>query len=432
MQIVNIAICKMILEILVRVTVILLISREVISTDSTDAIEQVNKQCNSKLDFKSINEFDEFMKKFKEVASSEVHNDLDSSGFKRCLEDKEELFALDELVRNYDRLRPCKFSEVAKLEDHARLYYSAKRRPLGTKFFTLFGVNIGFVCKLNLLAHIKQADNEADQLDFIYSMASPTGWNVLINEHTKKSMKFGTSSHAGNQVTNRLAKLVPGLNLIDQLDYLSFDHVKNNERDMMNLENGVEKGLHRLESGNGEVAEKIGGFLVKIIESCKKLDQLYLNSILSLARLNELGLLVSYSPLANFHENSIMLHKWLAATSFCQLMARVRVQEISDDEREGLPAIKTEIIHDDNLLESRRKLYSYAAELGEIRQEALDNVWLASIPEGAWRQEDQAMFRSKSANEGQSVAMIQLSQFIRGLERDYLSMLKREQESEEL
>lgn len=386
------------------------------------SLDLVRRQCSQKLDFKTIDEFRKFMRIFKDVTDDSLASDnKHDEPVRKCLEDREALVALEELVDNYDRKRPCKYAEVGKLEQYARKFLlDYKRRPLSMKFFTLFGVNIGLRCKLNLLAHVKQADSEADQLDFVYTIASPTGWNVLINEHTKKSLKFGTSSYASNNVINRIAKLIPGLVQIEQLDYLSFDHARNENRPADWT--GVEEELY--DTKDADVAAKIEEFLTQIIESCKNLDQFYVNSVLSLARLNELGLVVTMDTVNELHEHSMLLHKWLAATSFCQLMTRVRVA------RPAAPAaaaaatqIELRILHDDKLLDSRAKLYSYVAEFDEITDEARKNVWLASVGEAAWRHRDHAMFKPAHQKDaaGASVAIKQLKQFVRGLEHDYES-----------
>jgi len=386
--------------------VAVIIEASLLTNDAS--LELVGQSCKNKLDFKTIAEYLEFVRSLKSLDEQDLLNSSSDTSIKRCQNEKESIYALDALVEQYDRKRPCKFDQIGKLEAFAKSHLLGRKRPLVMKFFTLFGVNIGLVCKLNLLAHVRQADTEADQSDFIYSLASPTGWNVLINELTKKSMKFGTSSHAGSSVIYRVTKLIPGLSRVDQLDYMSFDHALNFNK----LEdwNGIERGSQRL--ATVQVTSKVHEFLSKIIQSCMNLDQFYVNLTLSLARLNELGLLVGHEILNELHEFSVELHKWLAATSFCQLMTRVRVGFNQTDE------ISLEVLHHDSLVESRNTLYSYEAEFDEISKEALESVWLASVSDSQWCQKNQAMFRSDDGGK-MSVAMKQLNQFIRGVERDY-------------
>lgn len=385
-----------------------LIASAIDSKESMTSLDVIRKDCNSSLKFKSIDKFLHFMEHFKQFKDFDSIDSKSDTLLKRCIEDRESLYALEELVSHYDKKRPCKFKEVAKLEEYAKKFLIHKR-PISIRFFTLFGVNVGFHCKVNLLAHLKQADTEVEQLDFFYSISSPTGWNVLINEYTKKTMKFGTSSNAGNGVINRVAKLVPGLAQIDELDYLSFDHVKNN----ISIEDwqGVEYGSYKAKGI--ELSLKVYSAVEQVIQSCQNLDQFYVNSVLSLARLNELGLLVSFDTLNELHEYSLMLHKWLVAASFCQLLVRVKVHP-QDDVNE----IKFRIEHNDNRVDSRRKLYSYVAEFKEIAKEAVDSAWLANVRGGQWRKSQQAMFRPNESGKT-SVAMKQFKQFLRGLERDY-------------
>lgn len=376
-------------------------------TEDDKIIEIVKNDCKRKLDFKTIGDFNKFLADFKWLeGNSATIIQLDPI-LKRCFVHKDSLYALGELVSDYDKKRPCKFEQIAKLEDYARKHLLGNKKSLALKFFTLFGVNIGYKCKLNLLAHLSQADSEVDQVDFIYSMASPTGWNTLINEHTKKSMKFGTSSYGEANIINRVAKLVPGFNQIDQLDYMSFDHPLN--KISLSNWNGIESFPYKFE--DSLFAGKMNEYLNRIIQSCQNLDQFYLNSVLSLARLNELGLLIEFKMIDEAHEQSLTLHKWLSAASFCQLMIRVNT-EIANDK------IKVQIIHDDSLIVSRRKLYSYAAEFEEINKEVAKEAWRASILEAAWVKKNQAMFGSH--DDGiESFAMKQLKQFIKGLERDH-------------
>lgn len=374
-----------------------------------DAAGRLELACKNRLHFNTIAEFRQFVGELARLASTQAPDKKWGPHLARCLEQRHSIEQLERLIENYNKARPCKLSEVAKLEQFARRHLFHDKRALVAKFFALFGVNVGLNCKLNLLAHVQQADLEADQLDFIYSMASPTGWSVLINEYTKKSMKFGTSSHASSHVINRIAQLVPGLSQVDQLDYLNFHHVMNS-----NLPanwSGLERGSAELKGA--ELKTKLLESLEKIIDSCNSLDQFYVNSLLSLAKLRELGLLVEF--LNENHERSVMLHKWLAATSFCQLMTRVRL--LADEHNTYTSTIHFEIIHDDNLLENRRKLYSYAARFDEISDRAREMAWQASLNDGAWRQKSGAMW--VSGNGGSSVAMRQLKQFIRGVEQGF-------------
>ena len=195
--------------------------------------EWLETKCRQKLNFQTIGEFRHFVgvyrnhlgrqlpasssSKPKRPTLADLLHAPSAGAQSGCLADQEAILALDKLVADYDRRRPCKMSEVAKLEQFARkflLQNTAHSKVL--RFFTLFGVQIGLKCKLNLLAHLKQADAEVDQMDFVHSMASPTGWNVLANELAKKAMKFGSSTHQESQVVNRIAKLVPGLSQVDQ------------------------------------------------------------------------------------------------------------------------------------------------------------------------------------------------------------------------
>lgn len=401
--------------------------------------EYIQAQCKNKLKFDTIAEFHQFAERFREyerrAAPSDASRHLkltdilglgDGSAKQRdeirCLNEREAIFALDELVANYNKKRPCKMGEIEKLERFAMKYLLNNAKSIVLPFFTLFGVNIGIKCKFYLLAHLKQADTEADQLDFIYSMASPTGWNVLINEYAKKSMKFGTSSHQDSQLINRIAKLVPGLSRVEHLEYLNFNHPLNdptNSGKVMKENKGLEVDSYQLEQGD-KWHSKIVESLNQISESCKNLDQFYVNSVLSLARLKELGLLVEY--LSDIHEHSVVLHKWLAATSFCQLMVRVKI--LDDDSTLGSQgtAIKLSVWHDDEKfsLENRRKLYSYVAQFQEIDSAAKEHSWCASVPNGRWRQSSEAMFVQTASNT-QSMAMSRLKQFVKGLERTFES-----------
>lgn len=403
--------------ILIVLATINMICVDTIEIELTQATKIVKNSCDKKVDIKSIEEYQVFIENLKlldENKSFPLEND---SMMKKCFDDKESLYELDDLIKGYDKKRACKFNQIEKLEVYAKKYLLKKQnsnnRTLAIKFFTLFGVNVGFICSYNLLAHLQQADLEVEQLDFIFSMASPIGWNVLINEHTKKSMKFGESGQTNN-IINRVARLVGSLNHIDQLDYLDFNHSFNSK----NVD--IEKGSIKLM--NNVAANKVREYLLKIIESCQNLDQFYVNLLLSLAKLNHLGLLVNFDILNKFHENNITLHKWLAATKFCQLLVRVKSSTLNINNDE----LFFELIHDDSLLENRRKLYSYSAELSnDIHDQALNRFWLASVVEGKWNQESEAMFKGgQHDNDLVSVANKQFKQFIRGLENDYKQSIK--------
>lgn len=375
----------------------------------------VERSCRAKLDFKTISEFTGFVGKFR-VWESSIDDSIALSGaLRRCHDDRQAIYELDKLVREYDNNRPCNYRQIGKLEYYARDFFLGSKRPLSIKFFTLFGANIGFHCKMNLLAHIKQADGEADQVDFIRSLASPLGWNVLINEYTKKSLKFGVSSHSGSDIINRVAKLIPGLSQVSQLDYLHFNHPRDKpaERvfESISWQAGIEDGELVLDGLRADSAKKVLSFTQEIVESCRRLDQLYLNSILALARLNNLGLLIEFDELDELHESSHMLHKWLAAASFCQLMVRVR---IAFDETKG--TIRLQVVHNEQLVESRRRLYSYMAPFDEISDKVVDRVWTTRLLDSAWRQKSGALFRP---DQDSSVPMRQVKKFLLGLARDY-------------
>lgn len=379
----------------------------------------LGSQCKAGLDFKTIAEYDSFVANLKlfeeQLAAPTKKLIVKLPSLVKCLEEKETIYALKELMDQYNKQRPCKFSEVTKLEDFAKRHLLNNKRTMASKFFTLFGVSIGVRCRINLLAHLKQADSEADQMDFIYSMASPTGWDTLINEYIKKSMKFGTSSHYENNVVSRIARLVPGLSQIDQVDFLNFNHSMNNQENSNSvLKNGIELGSHKFKDVN--LKPQVLESLDKIIDSCQNLDKFYVNSVLSMARLRELGLLVDF--LNDLHDNSALLHKWLVATSFCQLMARVRLVP-EDEGTKSSNKIMFEIVHDDDLLEHRRGLYSYAAPFEEIHEKATELAWRASVNEANWRQKSEAMWLHSNEAAAGSMAMKQLGQFIKGVEEDF-------------
>lgn len=396
----------------------LIVQATIILVARAQDVNFIVQSCINKLDFKSLAEFGQFVDQFSRAKDDEAikttgHNLTNKKGelrlVKRCLDERESILELDKLIKSYDKVRPCKYSEIGRLEEYANKYLFDNTKAIVSKFFTLFGVNIGINCKLNLLAHLKQADLEADQVDFIYSMASPSGWNVLINEYTKKSMKFGGSTHSDSNLINKIVKLVPGFTQVEHIDYLNFHHKLNDiklVKGFRSINYPYEMGSYKLLNGQekrNNLIESIG----KIINSCKNLDQFYLNSILSLARLKELGLLVNY--LNEFQEPSLLLHKWLAAASFCQLMVRVRLIEEHKDKSE----ILFQIVHQDDLLSSRQRLYSYVAQFDEITEAARENVWRASVSGGQWRQKSEAIFPTGCDS---SVAMKQVRQFIKGLE----------------
>lgn len=396
---------------------ILLVRTLILSSQENDETLEsfLERSCHEKLDFKTIREFNVFVVKFRSWSESHKTGAMMNRALQRCLDDAKAIYDLEKLVRNYDKSRPCKYREVGKLEQYANDFLSGSRRPLSVKFFTLFGANVGFHCMLNLLAHIKQADREVDQVDFIHSLASPLGWNVMINEYTKKSLKFGVSSHSGSDVINRVARLIPGLSQLEQLDYLHFKHPKDKLPERVlhsdSWRQGIEEGELILPETGPEMSERVIGFARQIIEACRRLDQFYLNSILALARLNSLGLLIEFGELNDLHENSHMLHKWLAAASFCQLMVRVRV------DMEGTSgAIKLQVLHDDQQVESRRQLYSYMAPFDEIDTRVLEKVWMTRLMEASWRQNSGALFK---AGQESSVPMRQVKKFLQGLARDY-------------
>ena len=107
---------------------------------------------------------------------------------------------------------------------------------------------------------------------------------------------------------------------------------------------------------------------------------------------------------------------WLAAASFCQLMARVRLLSEPADHAPASSTIKFEILHEEQLLESRRQLYSYVAKFDEISERARELVWRASVAGGSWKQRSAAMFH---ADQGQSVAMRQVRQYFKGVEQNF-------------
>lgn len=364
-----------------------------------DPLSQVVRRCKEKLDIKSIAEFNKFIDQYKDVVEENAVPSGGNKWIEKCWSEKEAILALAELVKSYDRKRACKMDNVMRLDQYARKYIQNNTRSIVLKFFTLFGVNIAIKCKINILAHLKQADLEVDQLDFVYSMASPTGWNVLVNEYTKKSMKFGASSNIGGNLINRVAKLVPGLNQVDELEFMNFNHIMN--------EQTVAKETGSYTPEQVAVLPKLRDSMIKIIQSCKDLDQFYYNSVLSLAKLTELGLMVNF--LNDHHESSHLLHKWIAATSFCQLMVRVTVTDSTS-------SIDFEIVHDDNAVVSRQKVYSYVCEWDEIVPEAVSSVWQASVPEGKWTKKKSAIFRPGM---NQSMAKMRLLQFMLGLDRDF-------------
>lgn len=393
------------------------ISNSLVTNASNDQlIDKLELVCKSKVDAKTIAEFRQFMNDLNSIVSKDEQQ-LRTSNLKKnlikCFDERESLVALEQLVDSYDRVRPCKMSQLERLEQFARKHLFNNKKALAAKFFSLFGVQIALTCKLNLMAHTKQADLEADQLDFIYAMASPTGWNVLVNEYTKKSMKFGTSGNADSHIINRVARLVPGLTQIDQLDYLSFDHVMNQDmpeaKDGTDWDGHIERGQYEPQSL--ELRKQLVDSIAKIITSCQALDMFYVNSLLAMARLKELGLMVDY--LNELHEHSPVLHKWLVATSFCQLMARVKLTATTENDS----PLHVEIIHDDKLLVTRRKLYSYVAAFDEITDRAREYVWHTSVNEGAWRRKRESMWPPGSG--GTSVAMRQLKQFMKGVEHNF-------------
>ena len=380
----------------------------------TEQKQSLNQHCKKKLSFKSIAEFNEFVEDLREIDEKGAGLQFEKGlvHLDGCLMEKEPIYALHELVNNYEKERPCKYSEVTKLEDYAKKYLLHNTQAKTLNFFTLFGVSIGITCRINLLAHLKQADSEADQLDFIYSIASPSGWSTLINEYTKKSMKFSTSGHPDSHVINRIAQLVPGLSQIDQLSYLNFNHAMNDAESSQHASR--ESGTYELKSA--DLRPKVVESLHKIIESCKNLDKFYVNSVLSMAKLKSLDLMVDF--LNDLHDRSALLHKWLVATSFCQLMARVNMVTPNGDSSSQKPTIEYEIIHSDNLLRNRHKLYSYAAPFEEIHERAKELAWQAMVNEGSWRQKSDAMWQPNKQQPAISIAMKLLVQYIRGVEND--------------
>jgi hypothetical protein len=375
--------------------------------------ERLNEHCKKKLRFNSIRQFNEFVDELKDVETEIFDVDSKSLHLLKCLNEKDAIYDLHNLIDNYNKERPCKYSEIAKLENYAKKHFLKSPNSITINFFTLFGVTIGINCRINLMAHLKQADSEVDQVDFIYSMASPTGWNPLINEFTKKSMKFGTSQHENGNVINRIAKLVPGSTQIDHLDYLNFDHAMDDKGSSQH--SSRESGTYELK--NVQLRSKVIESLYKIISSCRNLDKFYVNSVLAMSKLKSLGLMVDF--LTDLHDRSALLHKWLVATSFCQIMARVEMVTKNVDGL-AIPQIEFELIHSDKLLKHRRELYSYAAPFEEIHEKAKKLSWQAIVNEGSWRQKNAAMWAHRGKEQiASSVAMQLLKQYIRGLEHDF-------------
>jgi hypothetical protein len=379
-----------------------------------DLKQKLNEHCKRKLKFKTIARYNNFVRELKTIeASGPIQLDKDLGYLALCLAEKESLYALQELMENYDKDRPCKYSEVTKLEEYAKKYLLNNTKARALKFFTYFGVTVGMYCRTYLMAHLKQADSEVEPLDFIYSTASPTGWNTLINEYTSKSLKFGVSTNEENSVINKVARLVPGLTQIDQLEYLDFHHAMDDVESSQYA--NFETGSHKVK--NITLKPQIINSLNKIIESCVKLEKFYLNSVLSMAKLKNLGLSVDF--LNGLHDRSALLHKWLVAASFCQLMVRVKIITTDNEATNHVDAIDYELVHNDARLKSRLELYSYAAPFDEIHEKAPTLSLQAQVNEAAWRQKNEAMWPSSKAKPAISVAMRLLVQYIKGVENDF-------------
>lgn len=358
-------------------------------TNDEELKQIIVSACNNRLKFKQISEFEDFLANFNELLTREtLVTELMAEGAssvltKRCIVEKEAIFAMAKVMK--ERERPCKPDNVELLMDLAQFWLvDYKRNPVTNgkrsiinEFFTLYAVELAYQCKRHLLAHLNQADEKVNPLDFVRVLSTPLGWEELMKEHTSKALKFGKSTNGRNDVVNKLSSLIAGLRRIEHMDLIIEEPMP-----LVATEPVEEEPMKEY-----EITAQAYNYLKQIIESCQNLEQFYLGNIMSLARLQQLGVVFDMGQIDEHHDASASMHKWLAVTSFCQTFSMVQMEQISYENESQLqssdPAsivkMKARILKDIRKAKHRQRYYTYVAPIKEIGDFARDKSWLVTM-----------------------------------------------------
>lgn len=301
--------------------ILILFALSVTECKSQDLVE---KYCKLGLNFESINEFEKFMSEFLKLSNDQLAS---RKSLKICASDSEAIRALAELITTKD---VCDMQRIDQLIAYHKQFFIKKgilrshRKLITHEFFTRYAIQVALVCKRNLFKNLELARAELKDRSKVFEEAKERVYNdepaiksniKLIEEQPDDPPTSNVKPRDEAEIT--LSEYREALAHLKQPeDILTFDPEECKNR----------KGTETLIS-----KDKIQTFFKPAL-MCHQLHRYYAGSILSIAKLANIGYVAPQVELDNRIADDPIIREWIVAVQVCEPMMHMKGNEATRGE----------------------------------------------------------------------------------------------------
>lgn len=278
----------------------------------------IEKQCELRLNFGTLSEFEQFIKDFTVLLQEPI---VTNKSLKKCLKDSEAIMDLASLVSRQD---VCDMQRIDELVAYHRKYFVGgnllkNRNPITRRFFTRYAIQVAFICKKNLFNNLELAKSELKDRSRVFEEAKERVYmdepsirsNIkLIEEQPDEPATSNVKPQSEAELTlSEYREALTQLRLPE--DILTFDteECKNHK------------------SRKTLISRDKSQTFFKPALMCHQLHRYYAGSLLSIARLANIGYTAPFEDLDARIANSPIIRDWIIAVQVCEPMMHMRITE---------------------------------------------------------------------------------------------------------
>ena len=293
-----------------------------IRAHDVDKSNSVATYCANGLDFVSINQFKDFIEEFKQKSEIELsHEKID----KHCIKHRQAILDMEEIVsiRNV-----CDAYKIDSMVDYHKKYLktsklSTQSKPMTRKFFTKYAIQVAYTCKRNLLRNLELAREELRDRSKVFEEARD---RVYRDEPSIQSnIKLIEEQPDDPAATNVKPRDEAELTLSEYREALT---KLRRPEDILTFERkDCKTSSHRKIT----IARDELQIFFKPALMCHQLNRYYAGSILSIAKLANIGYSAIDGDLDVQLIDNQTVRDWLIVVQVCDPMLYMSMSRIEDD-----------------------------------------------------------------------------------------------------
>lgn len=270
----------------------------------------------NQFDFKGVSEFNTFLESFKTMGVDQLNKERVPERF---IEDRTAILDLEKVISSEE---VCAYHKIDELVNYHKTYFASKIKikPITHHFFKKFAVQVAYTCKSNLLQNLRKAREELGQNSKVFEEAKKRVFNE--EPSVRSNIKLLQEQPSEPATANVKPKDDFELTLGEYREALA--RLKRPEDILTFDADECKESKHRYTKVS---SDKLQTFLKPAL-MCHQLHRYYAGSILSIARLANIGYMALNDILDKQLLEDPMLRDWIMAAQVCDPMLHLYSKEL--------------------------------------------------------------------------------------------------------